>query len=229
MPGHTQDFIAGGHIVCYKEETYNADIFATDISKNHYNLIKNGKQMVRKSKWLLDIPQEMDLYEYGRLCQKWEWVNRQAKFIANDVRAYEYAGYSWEMPFWDKTNLEFWLHVPISFLCGRKLQYIHMKEKIDKLAELDISYPVQNIGINSIGQSIKNFVKKFFPIFVNIKCYQKRMEDYDSNVNAFYSFMEKKEFKKNLVKYGTGFSINTLVARDTINILKKDVYGNGRK
>lgn len=229
VPGHTQDFISGGHIVRYKEGIYNADILRADIIKNHYNLTKNGRQMVRKNKWLRDIPQEIDLYRYGRLYQKWEWVNRQAKFIANDVRAYEYAGYSWEMPFWDKTNLEFWLHVPIGLLYGRKLQYIHMREKIDKLAGLDISYPVQNIEVNCIGQSIKNFVKKFFPIFVNIKCYQKRMEDYNSNVNSFYNFMEKKEFRKNLVKYGTGFSINTLVARDTINILKKDVYGNGRK
>lgn len=228
VPGHAQDFISGSHIGQYKEGIYNADMLASYIIKNHYHLSKNGKKLFTP-KWLCNIPQQMDLYGYVSIYQKWEWINRQAKFIANDVRAYEFAGYLWEMPFWDKTNLEFWMQMPINLLYGRKLQYIHMEKKIDKIAGLDISYPVQNIGINSTGYNIKKFVKKVLPLLVDIKIYYKKMEDYEKNINAFYSFMKKDEFKKNLVKYGTGFSINTLVAEDTIDILKRDVYGNEKR
>jgi asparagine synthase (glutamine-hydrolysing) len=44
--------------------------------------------------------------------ESWNWQERQAKFIANAVRVYEFWGYEWRLPFWDAEVVDFWAAVP---------------------------------------------------------------------------------------------------------------------
>jgi asparagine synthase (glutamine-hydrolysing) len=49
---------------------------------------------------------------------KWDWQERQAKYIVNSVRVYESHGYNWWMPLWDNEFTEYWQRVP--FLVRKK-------------------------------------------------------------------------------------------------------------
>ena len=46
--------------------------------------------------------------------ESWIWRERQAKFIGNATRVYEYWGYDWWLPFGDEAVFSFWQQVPYS-------------------------------------------------------------------------------------------------------------------
>lgn len=54
---------------------------------------------------------------------KWDWQERQAKYIVNSVRVYEFFGYNWWMPLWDNEFTEYWERVP--FIVRRKRELYH--------------------------------------------------------------------------------------------------------
>jgi len=51
--------------------------------------------------------------------EAWELFERQAKFIVNSVRTYEFFGYEWRLPLWDKELVSFWLSLPLSVRGGK--------------------------------------------------------------------------------------------------------------
>ena len=57
----------------------------------------------------------------AEIVEWFEWQERQAKFIANNVRGYEFLGLRWRLPFWDKDLVEWWRSVPLSLRIGRGL------------------------------------------------------------------------------------------------------------
>lgn len=124
VPGHTGDFICGGHIPqsfrqseCARDEDLIREIF-----DRHYALVLPARK--RREKWrqtfaarilqraeaevVSDAVTAADAYE------KWEWQERQAKFIVNSVRVYEYWGYDWWCPFWDAEVMRYWEGVSLS-------------------------------------------------------------------------------------------------------------------
>src|SRR5690606_13164563 len=44
----------------------------------------------------------------------WDWQERQAKYIANSVRVYEFYKCDWWLPLWDMEFTEFWRDVPLT-------------------------------------------------------------------------------------------------------------------
>jgi asparagine synthase (glutamine-hydrolysing) len=54
---------------------------------------------------------------------KWDWQERQAKYIVNSVRAYEYFGYNWWLPLWDNEFLEYWQKVPFVLRKKREIYF----------------------------------------------------------------------------------------------------------
>jgi asparagine synthase (glutamine-hydrolysing) len=63
----------------------------------------------------IDSPVELaDVHE------KWEWQERQTKFIANSVRVYEFFGCDWWLPLWDADFMRYWQGVPLALRLGRR-------------------------------------------------------------------------------------------------------------
>ena len=55
------------------------------------------------------------------LYEAWAIRERQAKFITNAVRTYEYWDYDWWLPLWDDGLLRFWSETPCRYRLGRRL------------------------------------------------------------------------------------------------------------
>lgn len=53
--------------------------------------------------------------------EAWFVRERMAKYIVNGVRAYEYLGYGWQLPFWDPDFIRFWQAVPNDLRVGMRL------------------------------------------------------------------------------------------------------------
>jgi len=136
VPGHTGDFITGGHLQ-YIFDRGNGRVTKEDlidsILRKHYGLWPSradlkGYLKERLVKYFDNISLESeqdiaDAYEY------WEWQERQAKFIVNSVRTYEFWGYEWRVPLWDSEMMDFWSRMPLNLKLGKELYLAYLNKK----------------------------------------------------------------------------------------------------
>lgn len=65
------------------------------------------------------LPENPDLdygvYEYG------EFIDRQAKYVINGQRLYEYLDLDWRLPLWQRSCLDFWERAPLSAKANQSL------------------------------------------------------------------------------------------------------------
>jgi asparagine synthase (glutamine-hydrolysing) len=140
VPGHGGDVTAGGHIPTEFGRTNHVgeeDVLNAIISK-YYNLWDIKKldtsrvlkmnpdevrfRLKRKIHSLLGGLSCETPEEAANALEQWNWRERQTKFIANSVRAYEFWGYDWRLPYWDKELLHFWQRVPLCYRLEMRLR-----------------------------------------------------------------------------------------------------------
>ena len=130
LPGHTGDFICGSHLKYLFDPTWHCDPYRFNdaIVGKHYcmweELVSDDRfrsVMDRRIEAVLGaFPSGTDedlacKYEY------WEWQERQAKLVINSVRLYDFFGYAWRIPLWDRAIMEFWKRIPIALKMNKFL------------------------------------------------------------------------------------------------------------
>ena len=216
-PGHTQDVICGSHIDIFPGRRISKKNFSCLIRGKHYILNDNVDYGKAPKKWEDDIPASMDNQQFVNSYMRWEWQNRQSKFIANSVRAYEYVGYRFDMPFWSRQNLDFWGGVPLESLKGRTLQYLHLKEKIEPIAGLDLSYSYSYLS--PVRVAAKYYLKKHRKSVVWMYAKKKRCDAYLFSEKGAEGRWSKEEFRDRVMKYRYSYNNNTERALDTLEYL----------
>ena len=90
------------------------------------------------------------------------WQERQAKFILNSFRVYEFFGYEALAPFWDHRLIEFWLSVETSLKFSRDF-FKEMEKEILMAEKLkDIPYSDErNLNIEMKSKKFKRFIPDF--------------------------------------------------------------------
>lgn len=127
IPGHTYDFLTGGHVIIKSEEE---DInYLEAIYKKHYIYKKYHNKMEAFQK--IDSRIKIDSNDSIKKIEYWDWQERQAKYICNSVRTYEYFGYKWSLPLWDSQLMDFWLKIPIRLKLNRKLFFEYESSVLD--------------------------------------------------------------------------------------------------
>jgi len=139
VPGHSGDMLAGSHIPRYyldNSKKYDSETFLADSLKKHYNLWKWPheleleqifKEKINKSAAGLEIK---DNDSCANAIEFLDFNERQAKFIINSVRAYEFFGYEWRMPFWDAELINFFLKVPMKYRISQDLYKKYARERL---------------------------------------------------------------------------------------------------
>lgn len=119
VPGHTGDFLSSGHLPASPTTADEVDA----IWRKHYTQWPSAALpspltdalRARMRLRLTELPDRLPTVSF-------EWQERQAKMIANSVRAYEVHGFDWRLPFWaDADVLDFWGRVPVPLLRSRRL------------------------------------------------------------------------------------------------------------
>jgi asparagine synthase (glutamine-hydrolysing) len=108
--GQTGDFIAGAHIphdLLSSNATFDEAVQA--IARVHYrqraDMTPNLQDVAAQVKHLGDVP-AYGVFEY------WEWQERQAKAVMVGQRGYDFFGYDWRLPLWDKRLVDFFATIP---------------------------------------------------------------------------------------------------------------------
>lgn len=217
IPGHALDFVAGSHLPPLEEgNVYGRESLIRYIREKHYCLRFDMEKQSAIDRWANALPEVFTAVEWANAQQRWEWIGRQSKYIANDVRAYEYAGYEWELPFWDERVCEFWKKIPLSMLTGRKLQYLYTQKVIDPTAGIIQEYAYHVPETDSAKQKLKQIL----PFLSGINRFRNVMYQHLHNGNAFYDHLTTAEFLKYYKKYGT-VALNGIEAADYITRLKR--------
>lgn len=157
MPGHTGDFLQSGHLGAAFgfKESFSRQELIDQIIAQHYRLWAfpspaEYQSFSERIQRVIQAPEGMDAARAASLYEYWNSQERQAKFILNSLRVYEYYGYTWQLFHWDQRLMDFWAKVPLKLRLGRKLWQLYASEY------LPIPLPVYKVPY--LGQRIMDKV-----------------------------------------------------------------------
>lgn len=120
--GQTGDFITGGHIPLHLAGDPSADPIAAIIDR-HCGLWRSlldeearGHLRARIASDLEvgeDNARAMSPAEKVALFERWEYEERQAKYIVNGQRSYEFMGLRWHLPLWHRGVVDACMRMPL--------------------------------------------------------------------------------------------------------------------
>ena len=215
VPGHT-GLICGGHTPpeAIRKMKQNENVLVKRLFNSHYNLVKHCKVGVNtKYYWLDRIKKNIicqtviDNYKYADIFQEWEYRERQAKFIVNSIRVYEFWGFDWWLPLCDYKFIKYWQRIPLKLRINKALfkRYINTKYV---LVTGNREKNVENDRSRTVPLLTGHFTKKMIKFI--IKClFEKSQLPGADNPNAPYGKYDQKivnKYKK-VVKSPTGLGI----------------------
>lgn len=120
--GQTGDFLSGGHIpesLFENENPCEHDLYRYILDK-HFSLWKNLKIESIEKQLIQNISEILTPYDHTlskkdnliRQYESFEWQERQCKMVVNGQKAYDFFGFDWMLPLWDKTLIDFFETVP---------------------------------------------------------------------------------------------------------------------
>lgn len=173
MPGHTGDFLTGGHIpsnLFEEKEIISYDTLVTEaVLSKHYLLWHNVSSdikdlFVARIRKLLPPFSTGDKLEAIGAYETWEFESRQARYIINGVRVHEFFGCQWMLPWWDYELMDFFLRVKADFRFQRRLYRSTLIRKIfiDELSELAKIPTVESILLQESNNKEAKHSRNFF-------------------------------------------------------------------
>ncbi|RAH38218.1 asparagine synthetase B family protein [Halomonas sp. SL1] len=222
VPGHSGDFVAGSHIpdAAFTGEVLDLEDVSHALFQRHYNLAPADFLTTQEFTWKTRIKKKTEAkgikapWQYADAYEKWDWQERQAKFICNSVRVYEFFGYDWWMPLWDKEFVEFWQNVPLALRKNRTWCIGYIKKSYNE----QMSDKTEGLG-NASESPVSHIKKKASKIPFARKVYSYiKPKKQNQHPLALYGRYGRKEHK-NLM--GKGFSIVGLNAHDFLRQANK--------
>ena len=185
-PGHSGDFISGGHIpknLCKKN--VNEKQFVEEILKKHYVMWKwNGI----KEKWINDFSNKIlscaeielnDKKDYvskknslnvsaANAYEKWNWQENQVKRMVNSVKIYDFFGYDYWLPLWDYKYMDFWCKVPISYRYNKVLYDEYVVALYSQVVNISIDKAQKREPPINTDSILKKIWNKLFNILLHL-------------------------------------------------------------
>ena len=137
IPGHTGDFICGGHIpVSILNKPLEKKTAIEYIFEKHFTLqkeIKFGLRKIDNTYIKRKIGQMIDKFpidsheDLAQMIEFFDWQERQAKFIVQFVSVYKLYGFSFDLPLWANELIDFFLKVPLKYKLDKRLYKRYLK------------------------------------------------------------------------------------------------------
>ncbi len=173
IPGHTGDFIAGGHIppIFANKDIKKEELVDLIIQKhfrvNHFKSIPIKSQKFIKSKIYSSIEKMYDRKINPAFIYEWyNWKERQQKHVLHSLRVYDYFDYDWYVPLWDNELINFWKEIPLDKKLNKKLYklYLEIIDNYDIFSNVNQFYKKNKLRL---------YLEKFYIIKFLIKIKRK--------------------------------------------------------
>lgn len=131
VPGHSGDIPNGNHIEpLYMHPTVSQAECIQSILSTFYFHTDMSPVLRKRILETHPIPAQASVQDYAT-CEEWfDTAERQAKYIVNSVRVYEFFGHEWLIPLWDNNQFDFWKRVSLSWRYRRRLYYYLVNEHL---------------------------------------------------------------------------------------------------
>ncbi|HKL76015.1 MAG TPA: asparagine synthase-related protein [Halanaerobiales bacterium] len=196
IPGHAGDFIAGSHLKeRYKLIDNNPDLLKAIVEK-HYQLNKTSESQ-EVAKKIISFP--FNEQPFFNMLEQWNWQERQSKFIVNACRNYDFFGYDFLLPLWDKDLVDFFKELPFELRYRKKLyEYVLFK------------YYFKSLDIKFENNLKKWLLKLFLRLSENIflTTFLKKYRDVNNTKQRDSQMLKCMNFKP--IKYKNSNSLNVL-------------------
>lgn len=179
IPGHTGDFIAGGHLLqrFFEKEEFTAEELYQAVLEKHFwaNAHLQDKDRTHVKQSISELPylrgygSTLSAKEIAEAHERFDLMERQAKFILNSVRVYEYYGHEWLAPEFEIAQCQYWTQVGLPLRLNRAL-YMKYTQKL---------YPEE---LRAIPYAKGGFVK-------NLKYYISQLSIFPWTYVAHYMFI----------------------------------------
>ncbi len=176
-PGHSGDFLAGSHLRKLPLPKRKENVVSRILAK-HYILndsIKLNKKIIQKLReYIENYPNETFPYSID---DNWNMKERQAKYIVNSNRTYEFFGYRHIIPLWDIEIVEFFRKLPIKYKYNQILYNDVIRNNIFNKFNISLSHKewVRGFGTKfyyNVFHSwrsfkyLRYFAETYFPSFL---------------------------------------------------------------
>lgn len=209
VPGHSLDFLAGSHLPINFSSLTKFDGFNEILKKHFYfypyfKLNRLRKILLKKNSF-----KSQELLDNIQFFEKWDFEERQCKYIVNSCRLYDYLGYSWAIPLWDKNLINLFLSVGIKHRTHQRFYHEAVIEnvfteesKVLNQIKLDNGVtPVEVIKSKTEPQgskkSFKTIIIKFLYYFDVIEFFRKltnkNQEPHFMGFHNWFSYNPKKQ------------------------------------
>jgi asparagine synthase (glutamine-hydrolysing) len=208
VPGHSGDIPNGNHVAAlYLNDTVTKNECLKSMAKFAYtrHCSKHHNRILEE----YPLPETGTAQDYASIEEWMDTAERQAKFIVHSTRVYEFFGYEWLIPLWDKTQFDFWEKISLQWRFGRKLYYYIVSDKLPSTNDVTAK---------------KKFEKKLrtIPVVHQIASRTRRIQNWwISPLQLEHYFTASEYFKACLLEKST-FDVNTLLSKRIINELTKE-------
>lgn len=227
IPGHSGDFTAGSHIP-YElslDQDYTLDDVVREIAKKHHRLWETGNS----GKWDL-VKNEIagsirhlpctSKEEASSSFEYWDWKERQAKFIINSLRVYDYYKQDWAIPLWDDRLTSFFLKVPVRY---RYKKYLYDYT----LHQMYPDYFPEPKDPQGTARSVQNKYGKLYPVLK--KAYQKKEQltryhkdpmEWYGITGSYLGYLSSLTFTYEKARFKNPYNINSILVKNYISHIK---------
>ena len=237
VPGHSGDFVAGSHLWGFdlsagggqtKKELVHA------IMKKHYCLRRWSSRAIHLENWSQRIlsnikdPNVSTAVELANRFEEWDWQERQAKFVVNSVRVYDFWGFDWWMPLWDVGFLTFWEQVPLQLRLNRKWYpaFVQSHYRVFDSQAFQPESAVEN------HRFFRKFVRQALPVGVLIflrsirekRNYRKETRNRRNHPMAWYGWIDDQRLREGLK---SGGNINSFISEDIVALIAANGQHHG--
>jgi asparagine synthase (glutamine-hydrolysing) len=159
VPGHTLGFISD--FVTKDDRHYeSADELAEAVLQKNVKTMHPGGIAESIRSQIHSMIEQEDI-PYRSFMEYYLWANRHTKFTAHSVKVYEYFGYRWRLPYWERELVNFWLGKDIQ---RRSDQYFYLNAAENTLLTESLrGIPFAKRHNQSEKFNIKDIVKKLLP------------------------------------------------------------------
>lgn len=207
-PGHC--CVTGYIPVNIHSKKMNNSFFYKNIIKTHFNgrpfSLNKILDIERVKKTLCEDKEIKNINEVVSEIMKFNWQERQAKYITNSVRVYEQLNFDWWLPLWDQEFMMLWEKIPLSDRINRLLYISYVDGVFDSVKEVDF-FSKQGSMLSNRNIFLKKILNNLLP-------------------ELFYDyFIDKLEKKLNKISYNNHFlKFESLMSSDDMNFYIKNNY-----
>ena len=170
IPGYSGDFLGGSQLYKNGGIKFNASVkeIASKIIKYRYinskSPQKRKKEIIEKVIEQLNAGKDDKNLAYS-VFENWEVKENLSKFIGRASYIYDFFGYEYRLPYWDKELVDFFKEVPFKYKFGNKLYHQSLKSYFNKY---DVCF-TEDKNISPTEYHIlkfKQFIKSCIPDFL---------------------------------------------------------------